>query len=373
MRTSNSFKRRLLRAAVQDNVNVIQDNWLHLMPRDQSRRPTWVSGSVVFLVACALSSLFYAVTMVPESRRPVVVPSSPPTVRQATVGGTGVSLGSLRSITFPDGVRRNGGASFASSRTDRLIDPETLVSVPQAMDLRALALPVRTIVIDPGHGGDDPGAVTAHGLTEKELALDIGLRLRDLFVASSFAVRMTREKDQTVPLGQRVVLANRAEGDLFVSIHLNWVEPRRARVVETYYLGPTEDAATLQLAGLENVHSGYSLTDFRYLLEKVYSDVKRGESRRFAEAVQEQLVHALQPLNPTLTKGAVKTAPFVVLIGASMPAILAEVACLSNTEDVQLLADPAYRQRIARALFEGVHAYTTARYHANTTRKDASS
>ena len=144
-------------------------------------------------------------------------------------------------------------------------------------------------------------------------------------------------------------------------------------MVETYYLGPTEDAATLQLAGLENVHSGYSLTDFRYLLEKVYSDVKRGESRRFAEAVQEQLVHALQPLNPTLTKGAVKTAPFVVLIGASMPAILAEVACLSNTEDVQLLADPAYRQRIARALFEGVHAYTTARYHANTTRKDASS
>ena len=220
MRTSNSFKRRLLRAAVQDNVNVIQDNWLHLMPRNQSRRPAWFSGSVVFLVTCALSSLFYAVTMVPESRRPVVVPSSPPTVRQATVGGTGVSLGSLMSTTFPDGVRRNGGASFASSRTDRLIDPETLVSVPQAMDLRALALPVRTIVIDPGHGGDDPGAVTAHGLTEKELALDIGLRLRDLFVASSFAVRMTREKDQTVPLGQRVVLANRAEGDLFVSIHL---------------------------------------------------------------------------------------------------------------------------------------------------------
>lgn len=369
---SNSFKRRLLRAAVKDNVDVMQDNWLHLLPRNQSR-PPWLSRGVVLLVAFTLFPLLYAVTMVPENRRGTTDFSHAPIARQTTIPSLGIAYGSSMSAAFPDGARPNEKVLSASSRTDQLIDPETLVSVPQPMDLRALALPVKTIVIDPGHGGNDPGAVTAHGLTEKELALDIGLQLRDLLVASSFDVYMTREKDQTVPLEQRVALANKAGGDLFVSIHLNWVEPRRARVVETYYLGPTEDSAALQLAGSENANSGYSLTDFRYLLEQVYSDVKRGESHRFAEAIQTQLVRTLQPLNPTLTTRAVKTAPFVVLVGASMPAILAEVACLSNEKDVRLLADPAYRQRIAQALFAGVHTYTTARYHANATRKDASS
>jgi N-acetylmuramoyl-L-alanine amidase len=263
--------------------------------------------------------------------------------------------------------------ALAFSKTADLVDPETLVSVPQLMDLQALALPVRRVVIDPGHGGDDPGAVTSQGLTEKELALDIGLRLRDLLVTASFDVRMTREDDKTVPLVQRVVFANREEGDLFLSIHVNWVEPRRTRVVETYYLGPTEDSATLQLTGLENQHSGYSLTDFRRLLEKVYSDVKRGESHKLAESVQGALIHALQEVNPTLKNQSAKTAPFVVLVGANMPAILTEVACLSNQEDVQLLANSEYRQKIAQALFAGVRAYSTALYHANATRKDVAS
>ena len=228
-------------------------------------------------------------------------------------------------------------------------------------------------MIDPGHGGDDPGAVTSQGLTEKGLALDIGLRLRDLLVAASFDVRMTRESDKTVPLVQRVVFANQEEGDLLVSIHLNWVEPRRTRVVETYYLGPTEDATTLQLTGLENQQSGYSLADFRRLLEQVYTDVKRGESHRLAEAVQGELVHALQETNPALSSRAVKTAPFVVLVGADMPAVLTEVACLSNKEDAQLLASPEYRQHIAQALFAGIHAYSASLFHTNTTRKDVSS
>src|SRR5262249_6980096 len=137
------------------------------------------------------------------------------------------------------------------------IDADLLFPEPRPLDVRAFALAAKKIVIDPGHGGEDPGAVAARGVTEKDIALDIGLRLRALLLASSFEVRMTREKDETRSLARRAAFANEEGGDLFVSIHVNWIEPRRARVVETYYLGPTEDTAALQIAGAENHQSGY--------------------------------------------------------------------------------------------------------------------
>lgn len=384
MTKSNSFKRRLLRAAVQDNVNTVQNSWPSLIERNRSSRPAWLSRGIVFAICLALLPLLYAVTTVSDphwevASRPAGTEGrsehrtlSPPATRTTATTAAVISAPKTqetRSLKVDEG----DASSTASFTTAEIVNPETLVSVPQPIDLTVFALPVRRIVIDPGHGGDDPGAVTAQGLTEKELALDIGLRLRDLLVAASLDVRMTRERDQTVPLGQRVAFANQEEGDLFLSIHVNWVEPRRTRVVETYYLGPTEDSATLRLAGLENQHSGYSLTDFRHLLEKVYSDVKRSESHKLAESVHGELVHALREVNPALKNQPVKTAPFVVLVGAKMPAILTEVACLSNEEDVQLLASPEYRQKIAQALFTGVRAYSNALYHVNTTRKDAAS
>lgn len=352
------------------------------MGGNRSYRPAWLSRGIVCAVFCALLPLLYAVTTVSETRReaatisprteseperhaPLPTPTATTSLEIVLAPGT-PEPGSLK-------VDEGNISSPAAVATAGLIDPETLASAPQPIDPTVFALPVRRIVIDPGHGGNDPGAVTAQGLAEKELALDIGVRLRDLLVAASFDVRMTRESDKTVPLVERVVVANREEADLFLSIHVNWVEPRQTRVVETYYLGPTEDSATLRLAGLENQHSGYSLTDFRRLLEHVYSDVKRGESRKLAESVQGALIHALREINPSLKNYAVKTAPFVVLVGANMPAILTEVACLSNAEDAQLLAGPEYRQKIAQALFAGVRAYSTSLYHANARRKDVAS
>lgn len=381
----NSFKRRLLHAAVQDNVNIIQDNWPALMTRNRVHRSAGLSRGVVLVIACALLPLLYAVSTVSKTPRELVAstPLSPHLTTNrlpqltANLAATPAAEAASASTTLhrpPSSADRVvDGVASASSVPAEWIDPETLMPVPHSVDLSAFALSVKKIVIDPGHGGDDPGAVTAGGLTEKDLALDIGLRLRDLLKAASFAVRMTREEDQTVPLAQRVIFANQTKSDLFVSIHLNWVEPHRARVVETYYLGPTEDSATLHLAGLENTHSGYSLADFRRLLEGVYTDMKRGESRRFAEAVQSELVRALQTVNPVLSDKAVKTAPFVVLVGTEMPAILAEVACLSNVADARLLASAEYRQTIAQALFAGVRTYATTLYQANVTRKDIAS
>jgi N-acetylmuramoyl-L-alanine amidase len=237
-------------------------------------------------------------------------------------------------------------------------EPTFLAPVP--IDLAVLPLGVRKIVIDPGHGGKDAGTSAPGGLAEKEVTLDISIRLRHLLEQAAFEVVMTRDKDEAVPLRQRTAMANAQGADLFVSIHLNWIDGGQARGMETYYLGPTEDPVLLQLAAQENRDSGYSLADFRKLLDYIYLSVRRDESRRLAESVQRTLVTALRRKRPALVNRGVKTAPFAVLAGTEMPAILAEVACLSHPEEAHLLATPQYRQDIAQALLEGIRAYAQA-------------
>ncbi|MGE0681416.1 MAG: N-acetylmuramoyl-L-alanine amidase [Candidatus Binatia bacterium] len=381
MTKPNSFKRRLLRAAVQENNTIVRESWPRLIQHCRSFRPVVFSRDVVTVVCFALTVLVYAVLNFSENPQaepdtkvaaaPVTTaedkPPSPPTPMVVS------SVTSLPSSGTPEltKVKTNDAPDPPAAASDTSLS-DSLALDPHQVDLNVFALSIKRIVIDPGHGGDDPGTVS-HGLTEKALALDIGLRLRTLLAEASFDVRMTRDKDETVSLMRRATLANDAGGDLFVSIHLNWVEPLQTRVVETYYLGPTEDSDLLQLASVENLHSSYSLADFRRLLEGVYTDTKRGESHRLAEAIQQELVRSLRTVNPRLASRAAKTAPFAVLVGANMPAILTEVACLSNAEEAQLLASPDYRQKIAQALLMGIRSYTDALYHTYATRKEASS
>jgi N-acetylmuramoyl-L-alanine amidase len=168
---------------------------------------------------------------------------------------------------------------------------------------------------------------------------------------------MTRETDQTVSLANRVAFANSKKADVFVSIHINWMQPRSIRPLETYYVGPSNDPRVLQLAGLENRDSGYTLSEYRELLDKVYLDVRRNESHRLAQRIDTELYRSLKPLNPKLDDRGVKMAPFAVLVGTQMPAILAEVSSLSNSEDDKLLRDEQYKQKIAVSLFEGITTY----------------
>ncbi|MFQ5349863.1 MAG: N-acetylmuramoyl-L-alanine amidase, partial [Thermoanaerobaculia bacterium] len=195
------------------------------------------------------------------------------------------------------------------------------------------------------------------GLVEKEVTLDIAERLRGLLEAASYEVVMTREEDVGVSLEQRAEHANRESGDIFVSIHVNWFENRRARGVETYYLGPTDDPYLSELAAMENRESGLPLGDFRDMLERVYADVRQEESRRLASAVQRSLHRSLSSINPAIKDRGVKTAPFGVLVRTEMPAILAEVSCLSNEAEARRLVQPAYREYIAEAIFDGLRRY----------------
>jgi len=171
---------------------------------------------------------------------------------------------------------------------------------------------------------------------------------------------MTRDADESVSLKQRAQFANAEKADLFVSIHVNSIPTPECRAVETYYLGSADDRRGERLAGAENRESGYSLADFRQLLEGVYAHVRQGESKKLAEAVQSQLVTLLGHTNPAIRDNGVKTAPFLVLVATESPGILAEVSCLSSQDEAQLLADPDYRQKIARGLFAGIRAYAEA-------------
>ena len=232
---------------------------------------------------------------------------------------------------------------------------------PRPIDPAVFPLAVRRVVLDPGHGGESRGTETPQGLVEKELTLDIAGRLRALLEADRFEVVLTRGGDDTVPLDQRVEFANRSGGDIFVSIHLNWFAGSTRRGVETYYLGSTDDPYLSALAASENRDSGYSLADFRRLLEGVYADVRQGESRELASALQGELLRALRERSPGLQDRGVKTAPVVVLVATEMPAILAEVSCLSSEAEARRLREVSYRQAIAEALYAGIRSYADSR------------
>jgi N-acetylmuramoyl-L-alanine amidase len=237
--------------------------------------------------------------------------------------------------------------------------PEPAVPLPEPSDVNLAVLPlaVKRIVIDPGHGGEQAGAISNTGLAEKNVTLDIALRLRQLMDRSPFEAILTRETDQTVSLADRVAFANSRKADLFVSIHINWMEPRSIRPLETYYVGPSRDPHVLQLATIENRESGYSLSEYHQLVEKVFLDTRRNESHLLANRINAELYRSLRQRNPELQDRGVKMAPFAVLVGTQMPAVLAEVSSLSNDDDDQLLKDEEYRQQIAVALFRGITAY----------------
>jgi N-acetylmuramoyl-L-alanine amidase len=240
-----------------------------------------------------------------------------------------------------------------ASETDGLV----LKAAPEALDQEVLPLGVERIVIDPGHGGRHSGTIAPGGIMEKDLTLDIGRRLRDLLELAAFEVVMTRDEDETIPLDERTNLANEKQGDIFVSIHVNWIEAREIRGVETFFLGPTEDPYLKELAAAENQESGYSLADYRHLLEGIFTERRNDQSLELAESIQGGLLRSLRRTTPSLADRGVKTAPFVVLVGTEMPAILAEVACLSNAEEAILLGQSSYRQEIAQALFLGIRMF----------------
>lgn len=222
---------------------------------------------------------------------------------------------------------------------------------------RQLGLGISRIVIDAGHGGHDPGA-RANGLTEAELVLDVASRLRKLLEKEpAIDVTMTRDTDVFVPLEGRTAIANRESADLFLSIHANASRNSRARGVETYFLNFASNPEAEAVAARENSTSGRTMHSLPEIVRAIALNNKIDESRDFADTVQKSMIRRLAARNGQLRNLGVKQAPFVVLIGAGMPSVLAEISFLTNKQDAQLLKTNAYRQQIAEALCEAVLRY----------------
>ena len=230
--------------------------------------------------------------------------------------------------------------------------------VPDRSMIRALGLKVGRIVIDPGHGGQDYGTSSASGLHEKELVLDVSKRLATLLRQSLGAdVILTRGDDTFVSLEQRTVMANEKKADLFISVHANSSPAHSASGIETFYLNFAASPGALEVAGRENSSSRKNVHDLNDLLQKIALNAKLDESREFATRVQNALVTG--DSNRNRNRG-VKRAPFIVLIGADMPAILTEIGFVSNPAEEANLRRPDYRQKLAEQIFNGVAGYAAS-------------
>jgi N-acetylmuramoyl-L-alanine amidase len=224
--------------------------------------------------------------------------------------------------------------------------------------IRALGLKIGKIVIDPGHGGHDTGTIGPTGLEEKDLVLDVSRRLGKLLQTRLGAeVIYTRKDDTFIPLETRTAIANQEAADLFVSVHANSSHDHDARGVETYYLNFTSSPEALEVAARENAVSEKSIHELQDLVKKIALKEKIEESQEFAADVQHSLHSGLAAKSPGQRDRGVKKAPFIVLIGANMPSILAEISFLSNPGDEHRLETADYRQKIAESLYRGIAKY----------------
>ncbi len=326
------FRQKLLQGAIDENVDLLSDQPLGTTGRDRTRRrqriKRWIFGSA--MVGAAIATSAGLLTIRPTTataREDVVTPSralNQPSYSASAGDRSGVVLPALAAATLVSGT---------------------------------IPLGVRHVAIDPGHGGRDGGTSLQFGMLEKDLTLDLARRLSAVLAEVGIESTLTRNDDVEVSLADRAGRANAARADLFVSIHVNWLPDRSARGFETYFLGPSDDPFLTDLASQENRESGYTVADTRRLLDGIYADLRRSESRRLAESIQGSLFEVLRHQNDQAHSRGVMSAPFVVLVATDMPAVLAEVACLSNEYEARLLAIPAYRQHIVEGLADGILKY----------------
>jgi N-acetylmuramoyl-L-alanine amidase len=224
---------------------------------------------------------------------------------------------------------------------------------------RALGLKISRIVIDAGHGGHDTGTIGPHGLMEKDLCLDVALRLGSLIEEKlpGAEVVYTRMDDTFIPLEERTAIANQAQADLFISIHANSSRDGSARGIETYYLNFATTEESMEVASRENALSQESQHDLQDLIKKIARNDKVEESKELASDIQDSLTQRLQLVTHNEKNRGVKKAPFIVLIGANMPSILSEISFVSNPTDERLLRKNDQRQRIADGLYRGISSY----------------
>ncbi len=261
--------------------------------------------------------------------------------------------------TYPPPPRRPAGEAAPDPERDRLAAPPPFPVEPLSL-ARQLGLGIRRVVIDPGHGGKDPGAVSPSGVKEKDITLKVAkLLAAALKEYSGSEVILTRDRDIFLPLEERTAIANSRGADLFISIHVNSATTAEARGLETHVLDVVaSDDEAMRVAARENASSARSFSELQNIVQELLNNTKLQESLRLANSVQEIMVSDLRRVHgeQILDRG-IRRAPFVVLIGAQMPALLVELGFLSNSADERLLTDDRYQERLARSIAAGIGEY----------------
>jgi N-acetylmuramoyl-L-alanine amidase/type II secretory pathway predicted ATPase ExeA len=303
----------------------------------QGVRASQFSDDVVRLVLDADGAKEYSAQLLPDPYRLVIDVHSQ---------GSAASSRSLASVAAIQNSLPAAKAPIAAH------DPQPFLS-------RELGLKISRIAIDPGHGGYDTGTKGPQGLLEKDLCLDVALRLGQLIEENIAGAEViyTRKDDRHVSLEERTSIANAANADLFISIHANSSDFREARGVETYYLSLATSPQSRELATRENASAQSSLHDLSELVAKIARNDKIAESKLLAVDIQNTLSQRLQLMTGGEKNRGVKQAPFVVLTGANMPAVLSEISFVSNASDESLLLESGQRQRVAEGLYRGIAAY----------------
>jgi N-acetylmuramoyl-L-alanine amidase len=238
-------------------------------------------------------------------------------------------------------------------------DYSLLISRSDHIRLSSLfGLDIKKIVIDPGHGGRDPGAIGVRGTKEEDINLDVSLRLRDrLLRKDGYIVLLTRETDRTLSLAQRVEFAKTSRADLFISVHVNSLPNQGVNVIETYYFGPPLNSESLRLAEQENKESHFTIGELDGIIQDIGNTLKRQESAMLAASIQESLFRNVRNHDDQVLDVGIKTAPFVVLSRIEVPSVLVEISCLTKEEEEVKLASADYREKIASFVEEGIIRY----------------
>jgi len=314
------------------------------------------------------------------------VPTEAPTIELAALSPWKIpdTWTSLANVTLPRrlaAANQVSGNSFVNTTTRvlpgiRPVTPATTAraSTDASLSLtRALGLKINRIVIDAGHGGHDDGTIGPNGLREKDVVLDVALRLATLVQTRLGAeVVLTRSDDTFVPLTERTAIANEHKADLFLSIHANSSPAPAVAGTETFLLNLNSSPGAIAVAARENAGSDKSVGELRDLVQSIALNDKIAESQSFAADIQSSIFTQAAKANAAARDRGVKKAPFVVLIGARMPSVLAEIGFLSNTRDEGNLNKPEYRQKVAESLYRGISQYSQSLSHfevADTTAK----
>jgi N-acetylmuramoyl-L-alanine amidase len=348
-KNESKIRQDILRGVYEENLSMLRRG----RPALSWRRHLLLKRVLLSVVLC-----FFVVLMFGQYTDSSFGPADlTPNMKTSTspLPSPGISSGQTSDMseypTFP-------GRDVSSEGTGNLSEFNAFLNSRNVSFSRMLGLKIKTIMVDPGHGGTDSGTIGKMGTLEKEITLDIAKRLKTHLVKScGYLVLMTREDDSRVPLQKRVDLAQKAKADLFISIHLNYLPRKPINTIETYYFGPSTDEKTLQLAQKENAGSEYGLSDFKEVMERLGKTLKLRESKEFAESIQANLFLNSRKHSEGVENHGVKRAPFVVLLGVDVPAVLVEVSCLSNREEERELSSESHRENIARYLAAGIFDY----------------